>query len=270
MWKTRWSSLFNLDLFVSSQLFRIRGVPLYLVCAEIENGCSFYLDSSYSQTSQLFQCQPTSDPSGRLYTPNIPNFYFNDVNAAAFRIGSSANLTTPTGGNRFGYIFTIPADRDCTGSVVALQYCYQAKNRNIGDRNGVFKFAHLTRNGHQITLGNSFDVQTTPQNDACTAPMGAIQQICCATTTLSATNRFQIPSPSYTFAIILIGSDIQPLQFAASATEYRYEHFQMGLGTSIIPGNMLTLDSAVTDESLLLLRFIIGKCNILSLTTYNY
>ena len=46
---------------------------------------SYFVILWCTQTSSLFQCQPYTDQSGLVYTPNIPDFYFSDVNAADFR-----------------------------------------------------------------------------------------------------------------------------------------------------------------------------------------
>ncbi len=52
--------------------------------------------------------QPSSDQSGLVYTPNIPDVYFNDTNAVDFRTGDEANLTNTENGAR--YFFTVPAE----------------------------------------------------------------------------------------------------------------------------------------------------------------
>jgi hypothetical protein len=213
-----------------------------------------------AQTASPFQCQPTSDQSGDVYTPNIPDFYFNDMNAADFR---AINLTTASG--RDTYIFTLPAqsaERSCTGNVVAIQYCYQARASDINIRSDVFNFLHMTRNGLAFTVTGSFRERTTPRESFCTDPSGSIQRICCETTNLSVSNQFQIPSTTYTFAVMNININILPLTFVASTTDYRYEQLQEALGNSAPPaGNIITLGqhSAVSDQSLLLMRFILGK-----------
>ena len=82
---------------------------------------------------------PSTDQSGLMYTPNIPDFYFSDVNAANFRSSGGANLTTSRNG--VTYIFTIPAEsseRNCTGNVVAIQYCYETRNGQIGSNEITF------------------------------------------------------------------------------------------------------------------------------------
>ena len=222
----------------------------------------FYADPGCTQTSSLFQCQPSTDQSGQVYTPNIPDFYFSDVNAADFRTGTGGEANLTTSGDGVTYIFTIPAEsseRNCTGNVVAIQYCYETKNGQIGPNEiNVFNFLHMNRSGFVFTVTSSFMERTSPQNSFCTRLTGRIQQICCETATLDMMDQFQLPTTSYTFAVMIINNDARPLAFAASASEYRHEQLQ---SSALPPGNIFTLgqSSVVTDQSLLLLRFILGK-----------
>ena len=199
-----------------------------------------------------------------MYTPNIPDFYFSDVNGTDFRSSGGANLTTSRNG--VTYIFTIPAEsaeRNCTGNVVAMQYCYEARNGQIGSNEiYVFNFLHMNRSGLVFTVTGSFTEQTSPQDSFCTNPTGSVLPICCETATLDMMDQFQLPTTSYTFAVMIINNDARPLAFVPSATEYRHEQLQAHLGISAPPpgNNIITLgqNTVRTDESLLLLRFIIG------------
>ena len=148
-----------------------------------------------SQTTSIFQCQSSSDQNGLVYTPNIHDFYFNNVNAANFRTGGGANLTTPISGAT--YIFTIPSEsplRNCSGTVVSLQYCYQARDRDIGMTRDVLDFLTLVQNGLQYTVSSSLTIQTTPRSSICTDTSGSIQQTCYDTSSLNANDQFQLRS----------------------------------------------------------------------------
>lgn len=204
--------------------------------------------------SLLFQC---SGQNGQVFTPNIPDFYFDDMNAATFIIGGAANLTTLSNGVIF--IFTIPplsAQRNCSGNVMSIQYCYQAKNRNLGDPQDIFSFLSLMKDGFQFTIIARFLVQTTPQASRCTSPsQGSIQQVCCDTTSIVPTNQPQIPSSEYTFGILTMNSDVLPLAFRDTATEYQYDQFH-----AVPAGSTFTLSEGnlLDDRSLMLLRLFIG------------
>ena len=210
----------------------------------------------------MFQCQSSSDGSGQVYTPNIPDFYFNDANAANFRTGRHGvtNLTTASEGAV--YIFTVPpesAERNCTGIATAIQYCFEASNGDIEHDLTAFEFRHMTRNGFAFTVTGTFLVQSIPQNSFCTEPQGGfgLAIFCCHTVNIKTTNRFQLASSSYTFALAPV--EVQPLAFADTATDYRYDQFIIPIENSTGAGTFQLGQNRVTDRSLLLLRFLIGK-----------
>lgn len=198
--------------------------------------------------SSLFQCQLSTEQSGQVFTPNIPDFYFNHKNIANF---SGSNLTT----SRMGvtYIFTIPsmsAQRNCSGTVVAIQYCYQHSNAVMGSGRNAFHFLILTRNESQFTVKQNF-VITASLNNTCRMK----HIICCDRMALNVSDQFQIYSTVFTFGVVV--GNISLLAFANSATEYNIEQIQVEIGTLI--GNSFNLQGAnVTGQSLLLLRFFIG------------
>ena len=178
--------------------------------------------------------------------------------------GVAANVTMSLNG--FTYIFTIPSksiQRNCSGRVMSIQYCYQAKNSDIGQTRNVFTFLSLIQEGVQFTVNSSVTIQTTPEDSICSDPRaGGIQQICCDTTFLSAIDQFQISSSTYnTFGVVIINNNVKPLVFASTVTEYRVEQYQSALGSSFSIGTIYTFtNSTQVNGSLLLLRFFIGIC----------
>ena len=70
------------------------------------------------------------------------------------------------------YFFTIPpesAERNCSGTVVAIQYCYRVHQNLINSAQDVFSFHSVTRDGFVFTVTSSFTVRTTPhQESECT------------------------------------------------------------------------------------------------------
>ena len=79
--------------------------------------------SEYSASAALFQCQHSTFQDGQVFTPNIPDLYFNHTYAADME----DLLMRPRNG--LTYFFTIPpesAERNCSGTVVAIQYCYRS------------------------------------------------------------------------------------------------------------------------------------------------
>ena len=211
---------------------------------------------------------PTASSSyqnGLIHTriPNIPDFYFNDSN---FRTDGSANLTQ----SQFGgvtYIFIIPSEsplHNCSDTVVSLQYCYQARNNDIG-RVNIFTFLSLTQNGMHFTVNRRIPIRTTPSNSTCTGPSGNIEQICCDNTALS-TN--QLASSNIAFGVVIINGNIRPLAFTTSSTEYHIEQYRASLGTTN-PRTMFTLSSnEKVNDGFLLFRFVIGKGNKIRLLQF--
>ena len=221
----------------------------------------------------MFQCQFSSQQGGFIYTPNIPDSYFNDENYM-MNNGVADNVTMSQNG--ITYAFTVPSEsiqHSCSGRVVSIQSCYQARDSDIRHTRDVdvFKFLSLVQEsvqgGVQFTVNSSITIQTTPEDSICSDPPGGIQQICCDTTFLSATDQFQIPPSTYTFGVEIINNNVKPLAFTNRATEYRVEQYQGALG-NLLPGSMFTLtENSQVNGSLLLLRFSIGMENYTAIAT---
>ena len=208
-----------------------------------------------------FQCQSSSDSNGLVYTPNIPDFYFNDSNAANFGTDGSGNLTQSLF-RRVAYIFTIPQSQlhNYSDTVVSLQYCYQATNNNIDNNRtiNVFAFLLLTQNGMNFTVSKQILIGSTPSKSICTVPSGSIQQICCDNTTLRTTDQFQLPSSNFSFGVAIRNPNIRPLVITTSSTR-TVEQYVTLVGLTN-PGTMFTLASnEKVNDNTLLFRFSIGS-----------
>ena len=214
----------------------------------------------------MFQCQPTTDQSGqaRAFTPNIPDLYFDHTNAAAFRTGAGANLTTVTGGRRTTLIYTTPPESVCSGTVTAIQYCYHTK---INDSRNLLRFLTLSRDGFSFNFTvnvKNIVLKPVPQDNVCSDYPGSNgHRICCDTTNLTSINRqFRIPS-NFTFGVILLGnSNVRPLAFSGTADmKYQFPHFVTRLSTNNpLTGFPFTLNENdyQNDRYLLLMRLLLG------------
>ena len=225
----------------------------------------FVITATALGTSEsLYQCMHSREQTGQVYTPNIPDFYFNHMNAANFRTGPRANLTAAKDG--IAYIFPIPSEsplRNCSGTVVSLQYCYQARNIDIGMNQFVFKFLSLVKNGLDFTVSDNIRISTIPQNRMCTRWGRQKQQIiCCDNTSLQPTNQFIIPPTiNYSFGVVVRNQrSFRLLTFAPSAMKYHVGQYQASLGTNSPSGTFtLTDTNCIQSSSLLLLRFFMSK-----------
>ena len=195
--------------------------------------------------SSLLRCQ-SSDRSGLVYTPNIPDFYFNVTNAAAFSLDSRVT-------NKSTFIFTITSEsllRNCNGTVVSLQYCYQARNGDMGN----ITFLSLAQNGMQVKVNKRISMRTTPQNNKC---IGDTEQICCVTGDLQPRQRFKITSSMYSFGVVINGR--RPLSFTTLATENYLKQYQVPVGMDTRMRFTLSEDDRLNNPSFILLRFLIGN-----------
>ena len=207
----------------------------------------------------MFECQPTSS-SDQVFTPNIPDLYFDHTNAAAFRTGDGANLTTVTSteSSRTIFIYTTPPESVCSGTVTTIQYCYHTTINN--DRN-LLRFLTLSRDGFSFTVNvSNIVLRPVPQDNVCSDYPGSNgHRICCDTTNLTAINRqFRIPS-NFTFDVILLGnSNVRPLAFSGTTDmKYQFPHFMTRLTTSNpLTGSIFTLSEKdyQSDRYLLLMR----------------
>ena len=159
----------------------------------------------------------------------------------------------------FTYVFTIPPPpAHCTGSLVAVEYCYQVFD-NANTEREIFSLLSLSRNGFIFTVDSRFTARSAPIASRCTNPNGQTRKICCDKTTFP--SQISFPLPGYSFGVIIINGNALPLTFANSGTEFDFDHFQTALGNPGPPvGNVFTLGSSslVTGPSLLM-RFFIGK-----------
>ncbi len=170
-------------------------------------------------------------------------------------------------GERATHIFTIPPEsvsRNCSGSLVSIQYCYRARNRDINVEQTIFILSSLISLNQQglFEVKNITTIRNTPQNSICTDPPGDIEQICCDTTPLSG---LQIPSSEYIFGVTITApAAVRPLAFQfRKIIEYRIRQTSAALGnTGPSQGNRFTLNESnsvnYTNRALLLVRFIIG------------
>ena len=217
--------------------------------------------SEYSASAALFQCQHSTHQDGQVFTPNIPDYYFNHTNADNFaRLGMDSLLTQPS--NKVIYFFTIPpesAERNCSGTVVAIQYCYRVHKDDINSAQDVFSFHSVTRDGFVFIVNSSFTVKTTPHLESeCTNIMG-MHYFCCDTATLSADNQLSISPESYIFGVT-VDNEVTPYAFNK---EFVVDQFQLSIegSTTISAGTSYTLTESMLVNGGLLLMRLIGNNN---------
>ena len=213
--------------------------------------------SEYSASAALYQCQHSTHQDGQVFTPNIPDYYFDHTNADNFAMGKDNLLTQPSPG--VTYFFTIPpesAERNCSGTVVAIQYCYQVHKDHINSTQDAFSFHSVTRDGFVFTVTSSFTVRTTQHQESECTRMG-MDYFCCDTTTLSADNQLNFSPEGYTFGVTIIDIDSEVTPYAfRDDTEFVVEQFKELLGTTLSAGTNYSLTESPEVSGLLLMRLI--------------
>ena len=223
---------------------------------QLLNKCSFILALGLAQ--EVYQCQTSSDQGGLVYTPNIPDGFFDQQYAAT---GGMATLAEAR--DRFTYFFTLPPlslERNCSGTLVAIQFCYHAELRDdeMGNLQDIFEFLVTDREDTLFTITSRFPVEAASSDVNCVVGnrMGMeTKHDCC--TSFETPNELlnQIPSASFTFGVRIIDRDFRPFAFRDSVQEFRVEQFQTSAnGDSFDLGE----GDRVTNNALLLLRFLLG------------
>ena len=210
----------------------------------------------------MFECQPTTDQSGQVFTPNIPDFYFNHTNAAAFRTGDGANLTTLSVDARTTFIFTTPPESACSGIVTAFQYCYHLTVNS--SRRNIFRFLSLSRNGLSFTVNIRYARRApSPTNITCSYNPSTEEKTCCVTRSIRSQMQFPITSSNYTFGVVMLeDNSARLLTFPNNTdTKYRLPYFIKQLSNSDTQVNStFTLENTIQNNGPLpLLRLLIGK-----------
>ena len=204
---------------------------------------------SQTNARSLFQCQPSSsDQAGRVYTPNIPDFYFNHSNVAAI-----SDLVSPG-----IYVFTFPpyeSGVSCSGTVESVQACYQVeKGGKDRDSDQDVILLLLVKDNDEFIVTNQLPWRVNP--DGCTSQGKKKMNICCDNFVLNE-SQFQITSTNFSFGVVVVDDGVRPLHFQASDMEYDVEQYQFP--TMELSNIELSLaDATVTSDSLILLRFVVG------------
>ena len=202
----------------------------------------------------MFQCQPSSDQIGQVYTPNIPDFYFDPSNVSTSESDGSLSSNFPSTINRRQtvYIFPIPIESECSGTVVAIQYCYSGRESNLNRRLTVVQ-NFLALDGNGIITNSITPIESVPSNDKCVASSGRIH--CCDTVHLRQEQQFEIPPTLVPFAfglrINIQNSDGHLLTFSNLSHGYVVNGYQETPSRPVVFINHIQLGLPV-------LRLVIG------------
>ena len=215
----------------------------------------------------MFQCQASPEQPGQALIPNIPDFYFDSENAAAFSSDPEGNLTLAT--QYRTYIYTIPPDshsRCGEHRAVGIQYCYRETNYGVhtASERRVLELLQLSRNGSDFVVERTAQVLSDSDSTFC-SPLQYpwpdwFEQVCCGTSMLNSSDSFRISPSGQAFGITT--RTFQPLSFTLSATQYNVEHLQVYLSTPFPTPSGLQFtvrDYHRKNEPVLFIRLVLGK-----------
>lgn len=157
------------------------------------------------------------------------------------------------------YIYPVPnTEVNCSGTVNAVEYCYTGSQNQFGTEQLVFTLSILNQSGSSITVINTKDVISTPNDGKCTLRSFSSIQYCCDVTSLSVADQFQLPASNFAFGITIPSSGVNLLGWSPS----RYPDFIVNHYVEDFPltnGNTYMLNNIVIDQAHRLLRFHISK-----------
>ena len=139
--------------------------------------------------------------------PNISDDYFNA--AGAVKLINDRILTLPTDRDTTQY-FVIPTyspmQRNCSGNVMSINYCYWVPRRERGN-NVVFEVVLGNQHGSSFIVNRTFAVNSMALNRRCKRRGPA--RVCCDTHMLSSEDVFHIPPSRFVFGINLLGHQVR-------------------------------------------------------------
>ena len=211
----------------------------------------------YSQAfSSVFQCQTASEQNGQ-YIPSVPDFYFDPQNAGNF-FSQEGNLTTTSFSRT--YLLTIPPlspERNCSGAVTGVEYCYRSSFTTFGPRT-ILEVVFLSRDQFQFTVTGVLPVEASLNDASCFTSSGihGTNTICCETMMFSDVEQFQLPVTSFTFGIST-ASTFRVLTFAPTTTQFNVEQFQI-FAPPFVGLSFSATDLRAVSEPVPLVRLLIG------------
>ena len=200
--------------------------------------------------SQLFQCQSSTNQSGQIFTPNIPDLYFD----ASTIWSNRDNFTQDVPETGLTHIYTIPTDSEghnCSGTAVAIQYCFETNFTNV--MRSSFDFLILDQEELQLEFTVSRRIQLGPSIINLCSTVSTDVLTCCTTEDLSSAEQFQISSSPFTFGILPRFALLYSIP-----TENSVRQYEAMVANSGAPNTTFTATSAESN-SLLMMRLIIGK-----------
>ena len=144
----------------------------------------------------MWECSPLVN--GRYYFPNI-------------NVAPTSDLTD----SGQSYVYPIPTNLGCTGTVTAVEFCYGIHQRDTtpgrlpAEGYMVFTLSTWNPSGSSFTVKDSIQVYSDPSSIACdSTDRGG--RVCCDTVPLVSADQFQLPADN----VVAVGITIPPMPTA--------------------------------------------------------
>lgn len=155
-------------------------------------------------------------------------------------------------------IYPVPLGLNCSGTVLALGYCYRVDSNQLETRNLIFTLLTLVQNELSLMVTDIIPVYSTPTDQTCDPVLlpYAFNHYCCDFLLLNTVNQFSLPAPNFAFGIVI--SEISLLAFHPLLS-IRVEHHRLSESGLPAVGDTISVDNTTTDRSLRLFQFFISK-----------
>ena len=163
---------------------------------------------------------------------------------------------------RATYIYPGIMLEDCNGALVAIEYCYQAFRRDIGDMNSfrtLFFFLSLAQSELRFKVNRILSVEYRPNDNICTNTSNSGREICCDFINLEMEQKFTISPSNFTFGIAIERGPL--IFFSDKHVRYHVNRFEESLIDKEVPQKCDELNNTKfsSNHSLPLMRLIIGN-----------
>ena len=204
-----------------------------------------------TQAQYQWSCSSLDTANNRHLLPDLGIRDDRDVANIALRLITSSTDV---------HIFPLPPSLNCSGTVSAVQYCYEGDN--LGTEQSIFTLLILQQSGTTFNITNTVLVRSTPSNPICTSQFRRLTY-CCDVLTLDVADQFSLPTTGFAFGTIASRENLF-LAFNPSSvvnSNLLVNHYRLNENNfDTTEGSMFTVTSDLMDDrTSRLLQFFISK-----------
>ena len=193
--------------------------------------------------SQQLQCSALDAANNLYYFPSLRGpLEGNDGIVAGY---ASSNTYIPSSPG-VSFIYSVPLTQvNCSGTVLAVEYCYRGSNGQLGNELLAFTLLTLEQNSLNFRVTDRIEMRTTPRSQICTGDRFIFPnyQYCCDTTSLNMADHFILPASNFAFGIAISTSSVSLLGYQSLFQVAHYQESQIiipSVGSTFSVGNQVT------------------------------